>query len=387
MGSAPPLAHDGIAGGLALVLSGGGARAAYQVGFLRHVARHFPELKIDILTGVSAGAINAAFLASHETPFAQRIADLVDAWHALSIDRVFDVDARAMTTSALRWGLRLFSGGGQPTFAPKGLVDTAPLARLLETLMGGVDGNLLGITRNLEAGRLRSIAITGASYSTGQSVTWVQGAQMLPWDRPNRRSVRCNLRVQHVMASSALPLFFPAVQVDGRWYGDGGIRMAAPLSPAIHLGADRIIAVSTRYQRTRQEEDDPYVSGYPPPAQVLGVLLNAIFLDVVDQDAVRVERTNELVSRLPEAERAGMRPIRLLTLRPSRDLGRLASEYEPQLPKSFRFFTRGLGTRETRSNDVLSLLMFQPDYLARLIELGAADAEERSDQIAAFLRS
>jgi NTE family protein len=187
------------------------------------------------------------------------------------------------------------------------------------------------------------------------------------------------------MASAALPLFFPAIQVEGRWYGDGCIRLSTPLSPAIHLGAEKIIAVSTRYQRTRTEEDTPYVSGYPPPAQVLGVLLNAVFLDVIDQDAVRLERINQLVRLLPPERREAMRVVDLLTARPSRDVGRLVTEYEPELPKSFRFLMRGLGTRQTRSNDVLSLIMFQADYLGRLIEMGASDAQEMSASIERFL--
>jgi NTE family protein len=355
-------------GRLALVLSGGGARAAYQVGFLQHVARTHPALRIDIVTGVSAGAINAAFLAARSGTFAEKVGALAEAWKTLTLEEVFRVDPGSLAFSGLRWGLRLLSGGGDPTVPPKGMVDTEPLWTHLETMLGAVDGNLLGIDGTLRSGDLTSIAITGASYSTGQSVTWVQGEQMQPWDRPLRKSVRCNLRVAHVMASAALPLFFPAVQVEGRWYGDGGIRLSTPLSPAIHLGAERIIAVSTRYQRTRLEEDTPYVSGYPPPAQVLGVLLNSVFLDVVDQDAIRLERINRLVSGLPESQSQGMRPVRLLQLRPSRDVGRLVTEYEPRLPRSFRFLTRGLGTRETRSNDVLSLLMFQGDYLSRLIE-------------------
>ena len=371
-------------GRLALVLSGGGARAAYQVGFLQHVARSRPDLRIDIVTGGSAGAINAAFLGSHPGTFAEKVTALASAWKSLTIDQVFRVDTRSLAFNGLRWALRLFSGGGDPTVPPKGMVDTDPLWAHLEEMFGAVDGNLLGIDENLRAGRLTSIAITGASYSTGQSVTWVQGEQMQPWDRPLRKSVQSNLRVAHVMASAALPLFFPAVQVEGRWYGDGGIRLATPLSPAIHLGAERIIAVSTRYQRTRAEEDTPYVSGYPPPAQVLGVLFNSVFLDVVDQDAIRLEKVNDLLRECSSGV-AGMRPVRLLQLRPSRDVGRLVNEYEPRLPRSFRFMTRGLGTRETRSNDVLSLLMFQGDYLSRLIELGASDAEARHDEIETFL--
>ena len=186
------------------------------------------------------------------------------------------------------------------------------------------------------------------------------------------------------MASSALPFFFPAVEVDGAWYGDGGIRLTSPLSPAVHLGARHIIAVSTRYARTSEEADRPAVVGYPPPAQVAGVLYNAIFLDQLDSDALRMQQVNEFVSWLPQRA-DGLRRIELLVLRPSQDLGRLANAYEAQLPRAFRFLTRGLGTRETRSNDMLSLVMFQSDYVRHLIELGEADAKARLPQIRRFL--
>ena len=187
------------------------------------------------------------------------------------------------------------------------------------------------------------------------------------------------------MASAALPFFFPAIEVDGAWYGDGGIRLTAPLSPAIHLGAKKILAVTTRYTRTREEADRPMINGYPPPAQVAGVLFNAIFLDQLDGDALQLRTVNALIDALPEEKRQGLRPIELLVVRPSEDLGRLANAYEAELPKGFRFFTRGLGTRETRSNDMLSLVMFQPDYVKRLLELGESDAERRHADFAAFL--
>jgi NTE family protein len=187
------------------------------------------------------------------------------------------------------------------------------------------------------------------------------------------------------MASSALPFFFPAVEVDGSWYGDGGIRLTAPLLPAIQLGARRIVAVTTRYSRPPDENAAPGNSRYPPPAQVAGVLLNAIFLDSLDGDASRLEQINQLIDRLPPDQRHGLRKIDLLVLRPSRDLGRLANEFEAALPRGFRFLVRGLGSRETRANDMLSLLMFQPDYIGRLIELGEEDARARAADIDAFL--
>lgn len=382
--AAPPPAARPSNETLALVLSGGGARGAYQVGVLRYIVRRFP-LHAQVLTGVSAGAFNAAFLACHQGSDVERVHDLVRTWRGLTMEHVFRVDTRSLAINAMRWLGRLTSGGSVATPPTRGLVDTTPLWKVLTDVLGAVDGNLLGIDANIQAGRLRSIAITGASYTTGQSVTWVQGDQGEPWDRPVRKSVKCNLRVAHIMASGALPLFFPSVQVDGRWYGDGGIRLSAPLSPAVHLGATKILAVSTRYRRTKEEADQPYVSGYPPPAQVLGLLFNAVFLDLLDQDAVRLEHVNDLVREVPPERAKGMRPVKLLVVRPSRDLGRLANEHEPSLPRSFRFLTRGLGTRETRSNDVLSLVMFQPDYIQRLVELGAADAEAMKDEIEAFL--
>jgi NTE family protein len=187
------------------------------------------------------------------------------------------------------------------------------------------------------------------------------------------------------MASSALPFFFPAIEVDGHWYGDGGIRLTAPLSPAVHLGAAKIFAVSTRYARSREEADLPLVAGYPPPAQVAGMLFNAIFLDLLDGDAMHLQQVNQLLAQLPVERWGTLRPIELLVLRPSQDLGRLANDYEAALPRGFRFLTRGLGTREARSNDMLSLVMFQADYVRRLIEIGEADAAARGDEIASFL--
>ena len=187
------------------------------------------------------------------------------------------------------------------------------------------------------------------------------------------------------MASAALPFFFPAIEVAGAWYGDGGIRLTAPLSPAIHLGARRILAVSTRHAGSQEEADRPLIAGYPPPAQVAGVLFNAIFLDLLDTDALHLHQINEMLARLPTEEHRGLRHIDLLVVRPSEDLGRLANAYEADLPRAFRFMTRGLGTRETRSNDMLSLVMFQHDYVKHLIGMGEADAAARLPEIRRFL--
>jgi NTE family protein len=365
--------------GLALVLSGGGARAAYQVGVLRYLAREFPTTIPDILTGVSAGGINAAFLAARQETYPAKIEELAEMWKNLHIDQVFKAEFGNLAWRGLRWVGRLGSGGKSPLHS-KSLVDTTPLREVLERELRAGTGPIQGIQTSLWDGWLRAFALTASSYTTGQSITWVQTREddaMPSWERPARKSHCCPLRVDHVMASAALPFFFPATEVDGAWYGDGGIRLTAPLSPAIHLGAKKIIAVTTRYARTREEADRPMITGYPPPAQVAGVLFNAIFLDQLDGDALQLRTVNQLIEALPEEKRMGLRPIELLVVRPSEDLGRLANAYEAELPKAFRFFTRGLGTRETRSNDMLSLVMFQPDYVKRLLELGEADAEKR----------
>jgi NTE family protein len=371
----------------ALVLGGGGARGAYQAGVLRAIARRHPDLELPILTGISAGAINAAFLAAHAENFDSGASDLAKLWLSLTPEKVYRVDAGTLWSNMLRWGWRLMSGGLKDATEPtRGLVDTTPLHQLLVAAFpAGEQHAIVGIDENLARGRLRAVALSATSYSTGQSVTWVQGDGVSLWQRPQRRAEVTRLTVPHVMASAALPLLFPAVYVAGEWYGDGGIRLTAPLSPALHLGAERILTISTRHPRSRAEADVSQIAGYPPPAQVLGVLYNAVFLDLIDQDILRLELINQLLADVPEQHRNGMRRVDILVLRPSRDLGKMARAYEPRLPRAFRFLTRGLGTRQTTSPDVLSLVMFQPDYLQALIELGETDAESQMDRIAAFL--
>jgi NTE family protein len=212
-------------------------------------------------------------------------------------------------------------------------------------------------------------------------MTWVQGRDLTLWQRPQRRSSAAALTVEHVMASSALPLVFPAVRVDHEWYGDGGIRLTSPLSPALHLGATRIVNISTRYERSHAEAGSPQTAGYPPPAQVLGSLYNAIFLDLIDEDIVRMQTVNRLLERVPQERRNGMRVVDVKVIRPSRDLGLLASEFEPRLPGFVKYLTRGLGTKDTASPDFVSLILFQQDYIKRLIEIGEADGEANADAV------
>ncbi|MEX1184472.1 MAG: patatin-like phospholipase family protein [Gemmatimonadota bacterium] len=369
---------------LGLVLTGGGARGAYQVGVLKWIARNYPHIEVPILTGVSAGAVNTAKLATTPGTFGQAVDELEGLWRSLTVEQVFRSDAWSLARSASAWALRLVSGGVRGAPRVRGFLNTEPLRDLLYEVLAPVNHEITGVDYNLARGKLKAVAIITTSYTTGQTVVFLKGNNIEPWKRPQRRTSMGPITIDMIMASAALPIFFPAVQIGSEWYGDGGIRLAAPLSPALHLGANRILAISTRYDRTVAESSVPEVSGYPPPAQVLGLLLNAVFLDLVDQDATRLERMNQLIELLPPEKRKGMRTVRFLNVRPSQDLGHLAAEFEPQLPWAFRFMTRGLGTREQRSPDVLSMLMFQPDYLGRLIDMGERDAERMAGQLEAF---
>lgn len=365
---------------LAIVLTGGGARAAYQVGLLRCLGRRFPGLRFPVITGVSAGAINAIYLASHPGSMEEAAPGLSRVWESIEFADVFRVDLRSLGGNVLRWMLGLVGGGSPLAPRLRGLVDTAPLRRLLQRALDTRE-RIPGIEENVAAGHLQAIALATVCYGTGQTVTWIEGSDIDTWERPDRVSRIGELTIDHVMASAALPILFPAIRVGDAWYGDGGIRLTAPLSPAVHLGAERILAISTRYARTQEEANQPTSVVYPSPAQIAGNLLNAIFLDLVDQDIARLERMNALLRRLPPGRRGRFRPIRSLLLRPSVDLGKLAAKYEPELPKTFRFLTRSLGTRETSSPDALSLLMFHPGYIRELMDIGERDAEDRVDEI------
>jgi len=372
---------------LALVLSGGGAHAAYQVGFLRSLADQFPHLNIPILTGVSAGAINATFIANHQGNFAEAVAALSEFWLNLKIDQVFNVDARTLSKNVLRWGFSLFSGGMTRTGYPKGLVDTTPLKKMLQKGFKSPDGGITGIRENIRQQKLKVLAITATNYATGQTITWVQGKNFEMWERPDRHSVMTDITVDQIMASTALPILFPAVKVGDSWYGDGVIRQSAPLSPSLHLGAGRILAISTRHKPSVQEARPEASRHYPSIAQIMGVLMNAIFLDFLDQDVLGLERLNRVLDNTSSREDLNLRLVRAFVLRPSVDLGKIAGRYESDLPRLFRFLTRGLGTHEAENFDWLSMVMFVPSYIRNLMEIGAADASARKEEMAALLAS
>jgi NTE family protein len=371
---------------LALVLGGGGARAAYQAGFLRRLAKEIPGLNFPIITGVSAGSINAAFLANWSGTAEAGVERLTELWQSITPDQIFYSSPLALAANVCRWGLRLVSGGAHLPVPPRGLVDTEPLRRFLRNSLDAPDGLLRGIAENIRNGRLKAAAITTTNYARGQSVTWTQGDNLQMWERPLRHGALTTLNVEHVMGSCALPLFFPAIRIGDGWHGDGGIRLMAPLSPALHLGAQRILTISTRYLKSYAEAAQTVSPDYPPPATVIGVLLNAVFLDALDHDALVMQRISEMLARLPEPQRQGLRPVELLVVRPSQDLEALAADYEHTLPRAFRYMVRGLGTRDTPRTGLLATILFAPEYVRRVMEVGEQDAARRAGELSKFLK-
>lgn len=367
---------------LALTLGGGGARAAYQVGVLKALARRVPDLRIPLLTGVSAGAINISHLANHVGTFAEQVDDLAKLWRRLRLENVFKTSGGSLLWRILRIGMRL--SVGIPPGIPKvhGMVDTQPLREFLREALRTRDGELPGIDWNIAAHRLEGVALTTLSYGTGNTVTFFRGRAIETWERPRRHSVHTPLTVEHVMASAALPLFFPPVKIGQDWYGDGGIRLVAPLGPPVHMGADRILVVSPHFPNESPEEISP---DPPSPAVILAALYDAIFLDQLDQDVLQMQRLNSLVRQLAPEQREGLRDVDLFVIRPSQDLGELAYGLKGVLPPIFRHFMNRFGSTQIRSEDFMSTVLFHPEYIERLIDIGERDADAVGDQLTVFV--
>ena len=278
---------------------------------------------------------------------------------------------------------RFLTGGRLVANNLRGMVDNQPLEDFLKDVLKHKNTVLQGIDENIKSQVLEAIAVIGTEYSSGHSVAWVQGDGQNIWNRSQVKAKATKLSVDHVMASSALPFFFPAVSIDDVWYGDGGIRLNAPLSPAMHLGASKILAVSPRV--IPNKEDSELVEESPSPGQIAGVLLNSIYLDLLDYDAFQKNRINRLLDKINQDEADEFRRVEVMVLRPKKDLGKLASEHELSLPRLFRYMERGLAGKDSRSADALSMVIFEKDYIDLLIRFGEEDTEERMTEIREFL--
>ena len=372
--------------GQALVLSGGGARAAYQVGCLRALSQALPNYRPQILTGVSAGAINATHLAAFQGSWQDSVEALVGLWQHMRTDKVYRTGLGPMMGRMAHWGLHFVSGGRLGRNDIRGMVQNAPLRSYLQEHLAAdpATGEICGVDQNLADGWLKALAVMTTNYASGRSEAWVDTLEETIWSVSQVSARPTSLTIDHVMASAALPFFFPAVRLRNHWHGDGGVRLAAPLSPALRLGAKRILAVSPRVKPQRPEEG--LATSYPSPGQVAGVMLNAVFLDLLDFDALQMQRINDLLRRIPQQNWGNQRQVDVMVLRPQQDLGQIARQSQPEMPGAFRFFAGGFGGRDEPTADALSMVNFEPGYVGQLIAFGEQDTHERMDEIEAFLR-
>ncbi len=372
-----------------LVLTGGGARAAYQVGALGALAEIAPAgpVPFDVLAGISAGAINAVVVATGAADFRGGTARLAETWRTLTPDRVYRTGAIKLAATGGRWIRDLSGGGLLGGRSINYLLDSSPLRALLAEQIP-----FARLRRQIRAGRLHGVAVSCTSYQTGEGVTFYEGAEEIrPWSRSNRVGVRARLTLDHVMASAAIPLFFPPVRLADGHYGDGCVRLVYPMSPAIHMGATRIVAVSVRADPPRLPAPAPPPPGTPLPlSQIAGVMLNAVFLDSLDTDLERVERINRMLAEVPggaiDRGDLRLRPLPVLALRPSQDLGALAEDEYHRFPGMLRYLLKGIGVGPSSGTDLLSYLAFEPIYLRRVMDLGYRDTMARRDEVEAFLR-
>lgn len=369
----------------ALVLTGGGARAAYQAGALRAIGEiSNNEWPFRIFTGTSAGAINLAYLAGQTTHFRCAAEKLNDMWRALEPDSVFRTDPASLSSISLQWLLSLSLGGLLRRTNCTYLLDTSPLDTFLKRI---VDWET--IKKNIQQAKVSGLAFTATNYNTGTAVSFFESSDSCSnWTRSTRKGVRTHLSHAHLKATSAIPLFFPPEKIGDYDYGDGAIRLQTPLSPAIHLGCDRILAIGVRYLPDPIATENPTRSTKKlSAADIAGVLMNAIFLDSLDTDSERMRRINETVKLIPEKtkNRSGLRTIPLLVLRPSQDLGQLARDQFYRFPPFLRYLLRGLGASQERGWDLLSYLAFHGSYTIPLMETGYKDALARRAEIFEFL--
>jgi NTE family protein len=371
----------------ALVLPGGGARGAFQVGVLRAIAEMLPHgcsSPFPILSGTSAGAINSVVLASKARRFRVAVAELENVWGHFRSDQVYRTDALTMFRSSLHWFAAIVLGG-MFVGTPRSLLDNSPLRALLSRNI-----RFPRIERSIDAGHLHAIAITAAGYGSARSTTFFQANRDVhSWARTRRTGIRRNLNLDHLMASIAVPMIFPPVNIGGEYFGDGAMRQATPLSPAIHLGADRILVIGVRDEAALPAPDPDNPQPFPSFAQIAGYMLDTLFMDGLYSDLERMTRINQLIDSVPMADRRGslthMRPIDTMVVLPSKDLRAIAHKHLDQMPRPVRMLLRGLRGGAPSEDRLLSFLLFERNYTRELIELGYSDAMQVKDQLMDFV--
>lgn len=372
-----------------LILSGGGARAAYQVGVLAAIADLLPDPAhnpFPVIVGTSAGAINAVGLACGALHFSEAVRRLTAVWQGFHCHQVYRSDWPGVLRQAGRFiGNSLFGVGGD---TPVALLDNSPLRELL-----GRELDFSGIHAAVARRKLRAIAVSAFGYETGQSVSFYQGrATVDPWFRHRRVGVPTRLNLEHLMASTAIPLLFPPVKVNREYFGDGAVRQLAPISPALHLGASKVlvVGVSGNPQAGEPQPEVPRVRSTRSPslAQISGHILNSTFIDSLEGDIELLERINHMGRLMPpelKTRGMGLKPVEVLVVSPSQPLDQIAARHRHELPKSLRLFLRGPGATKASGAGVLSYLLFESGYCSELIELGYQDAMAQKQALMDFL--
>jgi len=362
-----------------VILTGGGARGAYQAGALLAVSVITRELGIahpfPILSGVSAGAINAAYLAAHADRPIESVRSLAALWENLTSDQIYKTGPIALSKIGLRWLVELLSGGSVVKKAHS-LLDTEPLRQLLEREIP-----FEKIGTNLAQEHIESLAITALNYANGVNYNFYQTKRPVePWEKIRRIAQKGTITVDHVMASSAIPIFFPPAKVNNNYFGDGSLRNYAPMSPPIHLGAERLLVIAVRRPKVDEAEEEVKA---PTIGRITSVLLNAVMLDAVDIDCERLSRINNTLNYIRSDAKVPLRQIEVCMLHPSEDIAEIALEEAEQMPRTLRYLLRGLGTPKEDAG-LLSYLLFEPGYTRRLSALGYRDTLKRKDEIVRF---
>ncbi len=368
-----------------LILSGGGARAAYQVGVLKAINKILPRGQynpFDIISGTSAGAINGVALASYADNYRIGIKHLERIWMNFSCDQVYRTDFWGVSRSLAKLTRSLIIGRGYKN-DPVSLLDNSPLRGLLNDVI-----KFDGIQNAIDSGVLHAVAVNCSGLESGESVSFFQGHYSINnWDRRRRVGLRSRITLDHLLASSAIPMIFPAVKIHREYFADGAVRQLAPLSPALHLGAEKILVIGVSGLAHKRKER-PASPGYPSPAKVMGHMLNAAFLDSMETDVERLSRINRTVEKIPESVRnkEGMelKKIDLLEINPSISIDELAGQHADEIPWALKLALGGSGNASRNGSGILSYLLFSQGFCRALIDLGYNDAMSRYDEISAF---